>query len=464
MAGGRKFRVPRLQGLALWAPIALLLAVGLTTTLVDLVQLPVKEATRANAQRQRFVVDPATGEVSLGIEPAKPASGEEAPAFDVGTETEPAPHAEEHPIAEPPPPAGEEAPAQATEENPAPAPETEAPGDSPAPPLAEGTPSLRTEPLTANLTAPPHSKVSLVTAPAPEVSEQVDGLTLPKRGDKDIIPSALYAHPFKRKPEEVLLSFVVLEAGLDPQSIGLLMGLPAEVSVAYSPYAKSNARYSEHLRATGHEVWSMLPTMNERFPSDDPGPLGILTRMPPEEVIRRLREIMAAIPGSVGTVLPPDETVSQQNAALAPVLAELDKRGLLMLATNPTREISQLTGDKKQAALIRRADLVLDPVADEVQIRSKLAGLRAAAQEKGDYLVVLSARPQTLQLLGAWLRDTPLEAPLTLAPLSAMYQPKIAPEAPANAEEKPKEKEKPKQKPKDDKKKKEAAKKPEGGH
>ncbi len=525
-----KLRLPPLQGGIPWVAASVLFGLGLITSLVSLSSLSTSERARAMETRQRYVIDPSTGAITLGA-PKEEAEKEEG--FDVATD-EPAPPKAEEPATEaehapeaateaekatPEEPTTAETPAtepdttehkpeekteaapgdeHATAEHPTaaepssetpvtpeaiaptspePAPKPEATASSEAPvKTEEATPSdakpaetpaakpaddpkpaastgLRTEPITVNLTAPTRTKDSLVMAPAPEVTEEIDGMKLPKRGDKDVTPAKLYAHPFERKPDQVLISFVVLDAGLDPQSIGLIMALPNEVSIAYSPYGVKRNPYTEHLRASGHELWAMVPTMNDSYPADDPGPMGLVSRMPAEEIQRRTRMILAALPGTVGLVLPANETLSLHGESLKPALDEMETRGLLMMTANIGRPLDQLTRDEKQREHLRRADIILDPEPDETQIRSKLAGLLATAKEKGELMVVLSARPQTLTLLSEWLQEVKLEAPMALAPLSAMYVPSAAPEAaPAEeggghgAPEKKKEKKKPAEK------------------
>lgn len=463
MAGGPKLklRLPRLAGLVVWAPIALLLTLGLLTTLIDFSNLPLAQATHANEHRQRFVINAVSGEVSLG-DTNPEALDSPASAFDVGSDEEAVatpPEGEAAPTKEVAPPETPASEPVATEPTPGAAapPAAEPVASEPvaapatdAPPLPEGTPTLRTTALPSNIEMPAFNNKSLVGAPAPEVTETVDGIRLPKRGLKDINPSKLYAHRFTRKPEQVIITFMVMNAGLDPQSIGLMLALPPEVTIAYSPYARPESSFTEHMRAAGHEVWTMLPTMNDRYPNDDPGPLGIIGRMPAEEVTRRTRLAMGAIAGSVGFILPPDEAVSILKGTLAPALDEISGRGLLLLSTHPSRSIDQITTTKGMDEIIRRADLILDPSPSEPLIRSKLASIIDAAKLKGEYIVLLSARPQSLQLLTQWLKETKLEEPFALAPLSAFYAPKGAPVVAAPAddghgkkkEEKPKPKEK----------------------
>lgn len=183
---GRKISVPRLQGLALWLPITALLTLGLLTTVVDLFGLPVQQARVANEHRQRFVVNPSTGEVILGKGPEAEGSGPKAPEFDVGTEpAKPEPGTPETaPDATPEvtPPEGEKPPEGTPEAATAPDVATPPPPVAEESPLPESAPALRTEPYTADLNAPVHTKDSLVIAPAPEVTETVDGLRIPKRG------------------------------------------------------------------------------------------------------------------------------------------------------------------------------------------------------------------------------------------------------------------------------------------
>lgn len=506
MADDRKLQMPRPQGLALWVPVTVLLSLGLLTTIVDFTALAGKELARASAQGQHFTVDPLSGKVTLSdantegesthdavldasaknkdtehapdivqapdeAKPAEPApenaadaaaataiptsaSQDDTPAKEqhtAPTTTEGELSAHEAAAKKPAETEAKPVEAKQTETKPA-EPAHAAPSDTALPPNAS---VLRTTPIMENLTAPIQTKDSLVPAPAPEVTEEIDGMKLPKRGEKGVIPSRLYAHPFKRTAEQTLISFVVLNAGLDPQVVGTLMALPPEISVAYSPYTRPKASYSENLRSTGHELWTMLPTMTDRYPSDDPGPLSILARMPEEEIVRRVRAVLAVIPGSIGVVLPINENISSQPNTLTPALTELDARGLLVLSTHPNRTVAQVAGDKQLSSIIRRADLLLDPEPNETQIRSRLAGLVAAAQDKSQLVVLLSARPQTLRILAEWLHKNPLPSSLVMAPLSAVYQPAAAPEA----KEEPKaeadghgggeKKEKPKPKPKE---------------
>lgn len=425
MAGMRfpPLRLP--TGVPLWATLCGLLAVGIATTLLDLRAAPLAEQARANAASQRAIIDPATGTVSLGVAPAGASE-----TFDVAEPSVPA--------AEPPVPSASEATPTPTEPT-APA-DANAGGEAIAASetgggaLPAGLDALRTEaePVTNPIIT--RTRESLVIAPAREITETVDGLTLPKRLQSGASPSRLYAHPFNRTAEQHLVTFLITDVGLDAHSLPLILGLPREVSVALSPYTRTPKATIETLRNGGFEVWTMLPSMGERYPQDDPGPLGLISSLPKEELLRRLRQIMNDIIGSVGFVLPPDESMSDNSKAFTSVLTEITQRGLLVASTHPTHSLEQLSRDKTLQENIRRADIRLDPEPNTQAIEAKLASIPALAQEKETLVVTLSARPHTLRLLSAWLEKNTFAAPAMLAPMSAHYQPKEpppAPEAPA---------------------------------
>ncbi len=441
MAAGRKRRFSRPSGVAVWATLSGLLALGLLTTVIDFAGLGTAQTRMANEARQRYMVNPISGEILI----AGPKEDAAATHFDVASADE---AKLENPAADP-----DIASEPATE---AAAPDPIEPQETVDPSLPEGTPRLRLRPNDALTFDTPRDANSLVAAPAPEISENVGGLVLPKRGKNEVTPSRLYAHPFQRKPEQVPIAFMVTDVGFDRESIAMILTLPPEISVAYSPYRQDGEDHSEALRRGGHEVWTMLPVISERYPSDDPGPLGLLPRMTADQVIGQTQKILAKIPGSVGVMLPADEAVTPMKEIIAPALQEISSRGLLVGLSHPSRTIEQVSSDKAMAESIRRVDLVLDTVADEPQIKSKLNGLIAAAGEKGEYSVTLSARPQSLALLAAWLKENPLPAPFVLAPFSGLYQSAAAPvEAAKEADghggghsggEKKKEKAKPKEK------------------
>lgn len=398
----------------IWAAVVAVFAVLVLVSLSHLAGVPAQETMRANSEEQRVIIDPATGLVSgLGK------IDTEAAPFEVADEEE---HTTPAPDATPTADEPEETPVAPTEEKPVDTPATVSSGEDGFVPLTLS----RAEPATPLV---PRSAESLVSAPAPEISEKVGDELLPTRGEKDASASVLYAKAFQRHDaEQHLVAIVVTDLGFNGEILAQAIALPSVVTTAISPYADASADQIGALRNKGHEVWATLPVMSKRYPQDDPGPLGLINALTIKGAMTRLHTLMANSLGSVGFIMPPEETFSAQKDLWKAVLDEIDGRGLYLLSTHATREPKALTNDKKQQANIRRADLLLDSTPGAAFIRSKLAGIRDMAAKQPSLIVLVSARPQSLALLQEWLATNPLEGVATLAPLSAIYTPYKEPE------------------------------------
>lgn len=399
-------RLPR--GLLIWACLTLLFAAAVLISLSDLAGVPAAETIRANRAQQRVIIDPVSGVVSgLGNTEAAP--------FDVAAPTTEEPH----PPTEKPPVAEAET-------------ETPPPSEPAATSIAaSGMQPLRQDAATEFIPTVARDHDSLVNAPAPEISEKVGKELLPKRGEKDSMPARLYARQFARDPQQRLLSIVITDVGFSAESLDQILQLPGEISVGFSPYADHAADQIAALRNKGHEVWGMLPLMGKRYPQDDPGPLGLIAALHIKGALARLHTVLANTIGSVGLILPPDEQFTAAADLWGPVRDELFARGLYVLSSNLEQPVSNLGGDAKQQAMVRRADVLLDSTPGAAFIRSKLSGLRDKTVAQKKLVVLLSARPQTLALLAEWLKNAPLGDQAVLAPLSAIYLPDAPPPAPA---------------------------------
>ena len=429
MAGYLKGLRP--PALILWMSLCALLGLGLLSTLFDYGHVSRTESLRANAVGQRAIVDPMSGNVSLGAP--------KEDAFDVAKE-EPKPEPAPEPVAAAPEAAPETPKPEALAPEAPATPVATAPAEPITAPVEQAAasaqaaskldlqnmPMLRTEPLKTALPAITASNGSLIPAPAPEVTEKGD-MPLPKRGLNDATPSNVYAQHFTHGEKENLLSILVLNAGMNAQSDSLILNLPKEVSVAFSPYGRDTKTSLAALRRAGYETWGMLPAMGEHFPQEDPGPLGLVTSLPKDELLRRVREVMSSTLGAVGLVLPPNETLTTKPQVFGNILTEIDARGMYLFGTNPARAPQDATRDAKLKLAARNADLILDATPDEGQINSKLASIDELMQKKGALVLVVTARPQSLLLLQRWLKEHPLAAPVKLAPLSAQWAPPVAP-------------------------------------
>ncbi|MFZ4125359.1 MAG: divergent polysaccharide deacetylase family protein [Rickettsiales bacterium] len=418
------------SGRYVWVGLTVLLALGIFSTVIDLVGVSAQQTTHALQVQQRVVIDPKTGAVS-GADRPKAVSQKESPpeTFDVGKAEKIAP-----------PKAPAEKPIAPEGDVPHPTEPVQPSNEASEEVLPDDAPELMTATGGTRVTTVARTKDSLMSAPAPEVSEITPEGALPKRGEgKDVTPAMLYARNYVRKDDVATIHLVVLGLGFSSDMQSLAQELPPDVSFAFSPYGESLTQAIESARNDGHEVWIDLPVQTEGYPQDDPGPLGLIATLTPDSFEKRLKHVLRSIVGAVGVILPSDETLSGTPTIFASTLKELNARGLIALSTHPKRTINELSGDKTIRTILAKSDVVLDDVPNASVIKSKLAGLMDSAKERGQLIVLLHARPQTLILVKDWLKRGTHEG-VELAPLSAvilrpapMLQPGDAAAAPKEA-------------------------------
>lgn len=430
-------RMPK-PALGLLAAQAVLLCL-LLLSLSHFFSVGTSEVLRATANQQRILINAKTGEilgqtdVSKTEAPTHTASTSEVPAA-IPAKDAPAPPATEpdtdKPVAAPTTDAQTQHVAQPEpSSNPATAANSQG---SPAQDIAS---ILDITPAT--IAPVTRSSNSLVIAPAPEVTDTSSGKPLPKRGAKNIVPSKLYARgyswPQDEKEKKPTIVILVSGLGQNADAMAAALTLPAQISFSFTPYTQHGDDWVVWARNAGHEVWLDIPAQTAAFPASDPGPLGIYSPLGSEKITENLMAIMATFSGYVGFSLPIDQTIINNADLMAPILAELHKRGLLLAVPSSTITPETMTHLVPYKDAILFADMVLDSTLEANAIRAKFRKLESAAQKKGVAFGVISSFPLSIRLLKDWshtLKDTEF----VLAPVSALSR--IHEKPPADSEKK----------------------------
>ena len=287
---------------------------------------------------------------------------------------------------------------------------------------------------------PPTSAPSLaVPPPAPRAPDKIPNLAdLPERRGEQPLPPApdkallgnsphgpvpviagdgrqpwkVYARPFDAPKSQPRIAVVVTDLGLDLNTTELAISrLPADVTLAFSPYALELARWLKMARDTGHEVLIILPVAFDTPGASDPGPLGLAQGLPDKENLARLETILSRAPGVVGVLAPPNSFLSQGNGA--PILAALLQRGLMYVGS-PVRGL-------RNPPMATITDQV-DHAPWKAAIDARLALAQTNAQSNRGQVLVATPKPVTLQSLVPWLDELPAQG-VAPAPVSAVGVP-----------------------------------------
>lgn len=344
----------------------------------------------------------------------------------------------------PAPPLPIAAPQAPVKQEPAPAAEAkEAPKDAHAQP-AGPTPAGAAKPFDSKLFAgimvpPPTAPAQPAPPPIPRPADRIPSIAdLPERKadaalspapDKALLgnsahgalpvisadgrqPWKVYARPFDGPKDKPRIAVVVTELGLDMGTTDAAISrLPADVTLAFSPYSLELAKWLKKARDTGHESLIILPIAGDAIGSSDPGPLGLVQGLPEKENLARLETILSRAPGVIGVLVPQPSFLSQ--GAGAPILAALLQRGLLYVG-EPLRGL-------RNPPIATIADVV-DRSPWRAAIDAKLTRAVSNSQSTRGQVLLATPKPITLQTVVPWL-DGLANQGIVSTPVSAVAAP-----------------------------------------
>jgi polysaccharide deacetylase 2 family uncharacterized protein YibQ len=231
---------------------------------------------------------------------------------------------------------------------------------------------------------------------------------IPKVGPDGTRAFALYAEkravPANKKDWPRI---AVIVGGLGISASGTadaLAQLPAPVTLALAPYGAALEHLVEQARAQKHEVLLQVPMEPFDYPDNDPGPQTLLTSQSAEQNVDRLHWLMSRFQGYVGVVSYMGAKFTASEAALAPVLRETAKRGLIYVddGASPRSIAGQLAGS--QNLPFAKTDIVIDTVPTPTEVDHALAQLELAAREHGTAVGLARALPATVARIANWAK------------------------------------------------------------
>lgn len=254
-------------------------------------------------------------------------------------------------------------------------------------------------------------------APAESLIERSHHGGLPRISADGERPREAYArlpapNPPHAKPPSGAIALVVTGLGLDASlTTAALDRLPPDVTVGLSAYARGLDRLAERARASGREFLLTVPMEPFDYPNIDPGPDTLLVDLDAKDSIRRLHRLMGQAQGYVGITHSHGARFLADGAALAPAMAEINRRGLLFLAASRPA----MTGEAPPPVV---ATIAADRTAAGQAIAAALAKAETQALQTGFAIVVIEIRPSSLDPLVDWADGLATKG-LRLLPLSS---------------------------------------------
>jgi uncharacterized protein len=255
----------------------------------------------------------------------------------------------------------------------------------------------------------------------PRLAEMTANGPIPKIGPDGARPADVYARPVSAPaPGGPRIAIVVSGLGIGANgTTEALAKLPATVTFAFSPYGSDLERFVNRARGEGHEILMQVPMEPFDYPDNDPGPRTLLTSIGADQNLDRLHWFMSRCQGYVGIANYMGARFTANEPAIAPVLGDIAKRGLIYFddGSSPRSLAVQLSGANNGA--FAKANVVLDAVPVASEIDSALARLETLAREGGTAIGVASALPVSIDRIAQWVKAAENRG-LNLVPISAV--------------------------------------------
>lgn len=247
---------------------------------------------------------------------------------------------------------------------------------------------------------------------------------LPRIADDGQRPAEIYAADFGAQTGNDRPKIALLMKGLGAsvtETSEALERLPRTVTLGFSTDADDLDAFVSRARGNGHEVVLQVPMEPFDYPNNDPGPQSLLTSLPAAANIDRLHWALSRTSGYFGISTDMGEKFATSESALAPILTETARRGLVFVdATAMPGSIIGKIGPIFGAS-VERAELVVDATPNAQAIDAALAQLEERARRDGAAIGVASPYPVTLERLEQWVAGLPAKG-IVLVPVSAVVK------------------------------------------
>jgi polysaccharide deacetylase 2 family uncharacterized protein YibQ len=231
---------------------------------------------------------------------------------------------------------------------------------------------------------------------------------IPKIGPDGTRPAASYARPVQVPPNKKdwpRIAIVIGGVGISASGTADAFGkLPAPVTFAFAPYGVDLEKMAAQALAENHEVLLQVPMEPFDYPDNDPGPQALLTSLSADQNVDRLQWLMSRFQGYVGIINYMGARFAGAEPALAPVLRETAKRGLIYVddGSAPRSVASQIAGSHNLP--FAKTDLVLDAIPTPIEIDRALARLEMTARDNGTAVGHADAQPATVARISEWTK------------------------------------------------------------
>jgi uncharacterized protein len=229
-----------------------------------------------------------------------------------------------------------------------------------------------------------------------------------------------YAVPAPPTGDRPIVAIVLDDLGLDRARTAEAIRLRGPLTMSFMTYASDLADQTAAARRAGHELFLHVP-MEAVDRHEDPGPHGLFTTLPREQILERLRWGLSRFDGFVGINNHMGSKFTADAQSMAPVMEELRARGLAFLDSRTSPASAGIRLAVAYGVPHAARDVFLDDDQTPSAIAKQLASVEQTARQHGSAIAIGHPHDQTIAALKTWLPLLEGKG-LALVPVSAVIR------------------------------------------
>jgi hypothetical protein len=236
-----------------------------------------------------------------------------------------------------------------------------------------------------------------------------------------------YSVPARTPPNRPIIALVIDDMGVDVPVSARVIGIQAQLTVAFLPFAPDLAEQAGRARRAGHELMAHIP-MEPYSDAADPGPNFLSMSLSLEEIASRLDYNLNRFEfGIVGINNHMGSRFTGSPEGMRIVMRELAKRQMLFLDSKTSGTSVGAVEAARVGLPYTTRDIFLDhkeqpgDSLDPMEIRRQLALLEDAARRNGSAVAIGHPFVETIEAIDEWLPEA-RRRDFAIVPLSAVVE------------------------------------------
>lgn len=231
---------------------------------------------------------------------------------------------------------------------------------------------------------------------------------------------ALQARPLQGRTR-AQIAIIIDDLGWDLTVARMLLGLDEPLSFAILPHTPHQVLIAQEAQRRGRDILLHLPMEPHHYPQIDPGKTALLSTMPPQQLVARVEEALAAVPAVIGVNNHMGSRLTENRDAMRVVMQLLKQHNLFFLDSRTSQKSLAYHIAREFGVPTTQRQIFLDHNTDSTQIQRQLSSLVALAQTHGSAIGIGHPYLVTVQALQHFLPEL-RQASVEVVPVSRLVR------------------------------------------